>query len=71
MALTLLKGSSEAQALQKENYSGFLVIGAGLPRTGTLSTRSALAQLLEGPDFSKIFFFSKISKIVFRLFFLN
>ena len=26
----------------------FLVIGAGLSRTGTLSTRSALEQLLEG-----------------------
>ena len=26
-----------------------LVIGAGLPRTGTLSTRAALEQLLEGP----------------------
>ncbi len=34
--------------LQKRNCSGFVVIGAGLPRTGTLSTRAALGQLLDG-----------------------
>ena len=34
--------------VQKPNYSGFVVIGAGLPRTGTLSTRAALNHLLEG-----------------------
>lgn len=33
---------------QKRNYSGFVVIGAGLPRTGTLSTRAALYHLLDG-----------------------
>ena len=30
------------------NYSGFVVLGAGLPRTGTLSLRTALEQVLEG-----------------------
>ena len=33
----------------KPNYSGYVVIGAGLPRTGTLSTRHALSYLLDGP----------------------
>ena len=33
---------------QRKNYSGFVVIGAGLPRTGTLSTRAALFHLLDG-----------------------
>ena len=46
---TLLKGSEYEQKLQlQENFDGIVVIGAGLPRTGTLSTRSALAQLLKG-----------------------
>jgi len=31
------------------NYDGFIVIGAGLPRTGTLSLQTALTQLLKGP----------------------
>ena len=31
-----------------EEYGGFVVIGAGLPRTGTLSTRAALTHLLRG-----------------------
>jgi len=31
------------------NYSGLVVIGAGLPRTGTFSLKYALSQLLEGP----------------------
>ena len=31
------------------NYDGYVVIGAGLPRTGTLSTSIALEQLLKGP----------------------
>ena len=45
----LLKGSEYEEKLQKqENFDGILVIGAGLPRTGTLSTRLALAQLLKG-----------------------
>ena len=34
--------------LQKKNYSGFVVIGAGLPRTGTMSLRAALGILLDG-----------------------
>ena len=33
---------------QKPNYSGFVVIGAGLPRTGTMSLRAALGKLLDG-----------------------
>lgn len=33
---------------QKPNYSGFVLIGAGLPRTGTNSTRGALFHLLDG-----------------------
>ena len=45
---TLLKGSEYEEKLQlQENFDGIQVIGAGLPRTGTLSTRSALAQLLK------------------------
>ena len=31
-----------------ENYSGFAVVGAGLPRTGTSSLRAALQILLDG-----------------------
>ena len=31
------------------NYEGYIVIGAGLPRTGTASMRSALSILLNGP----------------------
>ena len=30
---------------QRPNYSGFVVIGAGLPRTGTMSLRAALGQV--------------------------
>ncbi len=30
----------------KRNYEGFVVIGAGLPRTGTMSMRAALTQVL-------------------------
>ena len=33
---------------QKPNYQGFVVIGAGLPRTGTNSLRTALNILLDG-----------------------
>ena len=33
---------------EKPNTSGFILIGAGLPRTGTNSTRQALVQLLDG-----------------------
>ena len=32
----------------KPNFAGFVVIGAGLPRTGTMSTRAALMHLLDG-----------------------
>ena len=31
------------------NYDGYVVIGAGLPRTGTHSMQTALEQLLNGP----------------------
>ena len=34
---------------QKPNYSGFVVIGAGLPRTGTMSLRAALGQVTTDP----------------------
>ena len=33
---------------QDRNHSGFVLIGAGLSRTGTLSTRAALYHLLDG-----------------------
>ena len=33
---------------QRPNYAGFLVIGAGLPRTGTVSLKAALSVLLDG-----------------------
>ena len=38
----------EYAELQKKNHSGFVVIGAGLPRTGTMSLRAALGILLDG-----------------------
>ena len=38
----------EYAELQKKNHSGFVVIGAGLPRTGTMSLRAALGVLLDG-----------------------
>jgi hypothetical protein len=38
----------EPVELQPKNYDGFVVIGAGLPRTGTMSLRSALGILLNG-----------------------
>ena len=31
------------------NYDGYIVIGAGLPRTGTMSMQTALETLLNGP----------------------
>ena len=31
------------------NYEGYKVIGAGLPRTGTMSTQAALEKILNGP----------------------
>ena len=33
---------------QSPNYEGFVVIGAGLPRTGTSSLREALGLILNG-----------------------
>ena len=42
----------------EKNYSGYAVIGAGLPRTGTLSTRHALSHLLQGPIYHMEEFFS-------------
>jgi len=36
------------------NYSGFAVIGAGLPRTATMSLRAALCHLLDGPCYHMI-----------------
>ena len=41
----------------KPNYSGYVLIGVGLPRTGTSSTRAALTKLLDGPCYhaSQIF----------------
>ena len=33
---------------QKPNFAGFVVIGSGLPRTGTNSLRTALNILLDG-----------------------
>ena len=33
---------------------GFVVLGAGLPRTGTLSSRAALSQLLGGPCYHMV-----------------
>ena len=33
------------------NHDGYLVIGAGLPRTGTLSMATALEILLKGPSY--------------------
>jgi len=33
---------------QRPNYAGFDVIGAGLPRTGTMSMKAALGTLLNG-----------------------
>jgi hypothetical protein len=34
--------------VQKKNYDGFVVIGAGLPRTGTMSLRTGLQHILDG-----------------------
>ena len=31
------------------NFDGYMVIGAGLPRTGTTSMQAALQKLLQGP----------------------
>ena len=34
--------------MEKSGNAEFVLIGAGLPRTGTMSTRAALKQLLNG-----------------------
>ena len=36
------------ESFQKPSDAGYVVIGAGLPRTGTTTTRHALGVLLEG-----------------------
>ena len=33
------------------NFEGYAVIGAGLPRTGTMSTQAALEKILNGPSY--------------------
>ncbi|TRY78754.1 hypothetical protein TCAL_09468 [Tigriopus californicus] len=43
-----LQSVMKDDVLNRPNYDGFVVIGAGLPRTGTTSIRSALATLLNG-----------------------
>lgn len=47
------------------NYSGFVVIGAGLPRTGTLSTRAALNHLLDGACYHMVDVFTRKSEAQF------
>ena len=39
--------------------NGFVVIGAGLPRTGTLSLKTALEQVLDGPCYHMMPFIYK------------
>ena len=39
----------DVKYISKPNYEGFILIGAGLPRTGTTSLRLALSHLLNGP----------------------
>ena len=34
--------------VEKANFDGFILIGAGLPRTGTSSLKVALSHLLKG-----------------------
>jgi len=49
---TLVKSCAGDAALDQHyepNYSGYVVIGAGLPRTGTMSMKSALGTLLNAP----------------------
>ena len=36
------------ESFQKPSKAGYVLIGAGLPRTGTMTTRHALGVLLEG-----------------------
>ena len=44
----------DAAYISEPNYQGYVVIGAGLPRTGTASLRLALSQLLGGPIYHMI-----------------
>ena len=41
------------------NFSGYVVIGAGLPRTGTMSTQAALETLLKGPCYHMLTIWEK------------
>ena len=52
--------------LQKKNYSGFVVIGAGLPRTGTMSLRAALGILLDGACHHMMDVFSGTNSVYYR-----
>ena len=47
--LFILKLTLKDQYKGEPNYEGYVVIGAGLPRTGTASMRCALSMLLNGP----------------------
>ena len=43
-----LKKVAGTEYLEKPNFDGFILIGAGLPRTGTFSLQAALSHLLKG-----------------------
>ena len=43
-----LKKVAGTDYLEKPNFDGFILIGAGLPRTGTFSLQVALSHLLKG-----------------------
>ena len=59
MAAKLLKlVSSHNYQDHRENYSGFAVIGSGLPRTGTSSLTAALQILLDGKCYHGIQIFN-------------
>ena len=47
--LFILKLTFQDQYKGEPNHEGYVVIGAGLPRTGTASMRCALSMLLNGP----------------------
>ena len=57
--------------IDEPNYEGYVVIGAGLPRTGTSSMRSALSVLLNGPVYHMFEVFSNLRKGVDDLDFWN
>lgn len=56
----------EYAVTQEPNYSGFVVFGAGLPRTGTMSLRAALGQLLQGKTVQNSSNISKVSSCTNR-----